>query len=54
LQAFGACEKVPANNENTGESGMKFRHLAITAALILTTASGAMAQKPVKDNWLGA
>jgi lysophospholipase L1-like esterase len=50
LQACRACEKVPANKENIGESGMKFRHLVVAAGLILATASGAMA----KDNWLGA
>jgi lysophospholipase L1-like esterase len=50
LRAFRGWEKVPPNKENNGESGMKFRHLAAAAVLILANASGAMA----KDNWLGA
>jgi lysophospholipase L1-like esterase len=33
---------------------MKFRHLALAAALILGTASGVSAQVPSKANWLGA
>ena len=50
LQALQGWRKVLANKQNTGESGMKIRHLAAAAVVILATASGAMA----KDNWLGA